>query len=141
MWVNENGQYFPRKSTVTSDKYLFRHAFDFERADLTQLVTVDILMLENFKKFDKSAELVKIKDSMIRELAFKFATDDIKIVHMMKEILSDKFDVFMSNHTKGQAELLTGQTEILDNQNRLLETIGQIKMKIENYQGTVLHLQ
>ena len=90
LWFNENGQCLSRRSKETSEKYLFRHPFAFERFDLTQLVTVDILMLEKFKKVDKSAELLRIKDSMIRELAVKFATDDIKISNMMKEILSQR---------------------------------------------------
>ena len=70
--------------------------------------------------------------------------NDVKIIHVMKEVLNEKLD-------KGHAEILNNQTKLLEIQqksnklietlpqksdiNKLMENISQIKSKIENPQN------
>ena len=141
IWLSDTGQYYSKESVESSEEYLYRHAFIFERSDLTHLVNIDDPILETFIKIDKYSELGKVKDDIIKELVYKFSSDDVKIIHVMKEVLDEKF-------VKGHTELLDNQTKLLENQqkiietmpqksdiNRLMETISQIKSKIENPQN------
>ena len=136
--LTTTGQYFSADKMHISEKYLFRHAFDFERINLCHPVNKDNLFLNDFRKSDKLNDLSKIKDEVIKELAHKFVSNDVKIIETLKEVISEKFDEFISNQTAGQAKILDNQSKIMENQTKgqadLMQSIAEIKIKIEQPQ-------
>ena len=136
--LTATGQYFSADKIHISEKYLFRHAFDFERIELCHPVTKENPFLNDFRKADKFNDLFKIKDEVIKELAHKFASNDVKIIETLKEVINEKFDEFISNQTAGQAKILDNQSKIMENQTKgqaeLMQSIAEIKIKIEQPQ-------
>ena len=144
------GQYFSKQSAATSEKYLFRHTFSFEENECKHQISLDDPQLTVFLNADKYVELMRIKDEIIDELTYKFMANDKKVIITMKEVLnehfdktdqkldnlSDKFDKFVKDQSKGQEELLYNQHELLENQmgnqKELLAAIKQIQMKIDD---------
>ena len=41
LWKKEPGQYYSKESTESSQKYLFRHAFEFEHSDCQHFISLD----------------------------------------------------------------------------------------------------
>ena len=148
---------------ATSEKYLFRHTFSFEKDECHHPISLDDPQLAVFLNADKYVELMRIKDDIIDELTYKFMTNDKKVIITMKEVLnehfdktdqkldnlSDKFDKFVKDQSKGQEELLDNQHELLENQmgnqKELMAAIKQIQMKMDdplnNDHNAALHIE
>ena len=145
------GQYYSSKQlTASTDKYLLRYSFDFEEDECQHHIRVNDPHLTNFLNADKYLELMRMKDEVIDELAYKFLADDKKVILTMKDVLnehfektgqkidylSDRFNQFIKDQSKGQKELLENQHELLENQkgnqNELMVAIKQIQIKIDD---------
>ena len=52
LWEKQPGQYYSKESTESSQKYLFRHAFDFEHSDCQHFISLDEPRLFSVDSFD-----------------------------------------------------------------------------------------
>ena len=150
LWTKKIGQYYSKQLTASTDKYLLRHIFDYEEDECQHEISLDDPHLKIFLNDDKYLELMWMKDEVIDELAYKFLADDKKVILTMKDVLnehfdktnqkldslSDKFNMFIKDQSKGQKELLENQHELLENQkgnqNQLMVAIQQIQIKIDD---------
>lgn len=143
LWEQQPGQYYTKKSTEATGKYLFRHAFEFERNDCQHLISLDEPSLQKFATVDKFDRLQKIKHNVVKEITRKFLASDVKIVNAITEVLNenfintneqlhglkDRFDVFILNQNQNHQAIMKNQDQ---NQKNLLEAMKEIKKKIEN---------
>lgn len=136
--------WFSKESHYATEKYLYRHAFEFEKSYCSHPVGNDYSELQIFNRVDKFDELMKVKDEIISNLAKKFrSSNDAKITGAMTELLEDhfrntaakitslqeKFEIFLENQNKVQKEILENQNQ---SKVELLEAINEIKKKLEN---------
>ena len=132
VWKKDDYYWFTAELVPLSGKYLFRHAFDFEKKFCLEPVGFDNDIFHNFKTLDKYDQLSEMKKLIINELVHQFLAEDVKIVSAMTEVLNDHF-----NNTNQEISSLNEKFEtFLQNQNQstmeLMEAMKRIERKLEN---------
>ena len=137
LWKNEIGVYVSKESVSKSQKYSFRHSFDFETSNCTKSLDLDDPELQKFQKADKYDELLKTREDVVTELFNKFISKDKKVMSALKIVLEEHFlsmdekiDSLEEKVESGQGEILKNQHELKHNQNKILDEIQQLKLSI-----------
>ena len=141
LWKDKNGKYFSKEPVAKSDKYLFRHAYDFETSDCKKSVDFDNPKLQQFLKVDRYEMLMAIKDEVIKELFYKFMSQDKKVISVMKDVLENHFlnmDEKLEKIERGHGVIIQNTNELLENQNIMLEKMRQMEIRLAVPQNNIV---